>query len=482
MDSLFADTLFADVANITTTFGERSLTPLTPAPHINTPLAEHLRPRQLAEVAGQEHLLGEGKPLHRLLQAAHHSTEQVARSTMPSLMLWGPPGTGKTTLALLLAAQMGAYTVRLSAVEAGVKEVRQVLAEAETRRKRGHRTVLFLDEIHRFNKAQQDALLHAVERGVITLIGATTENPSFEVNAALLSRCQVYRLQALTDEHLTAVAERALAALSTQYGVPIRCPDLPILLRLCGGDARTMLNALELAVTLAPKSADSPSSPASPPSPPELPTIVLTAELLETAVQQKTPQYDKQGEGHYDTISAFIKSLRGSDPDAAMFWLAKMLEAGEDARFIARRMLIFASEDVGNADPQALLVALTVFQAVDVIGLPEARINLAQGVAYLASCAKSNASYRAIEQALADVRGGADTTVPLHLRNAPTAYMKREGYGSGYLYPHDSEGNYVEQEYFPAATTPRTYYRPGGFGKEQEFSERLKRYRPERYE
>jgi len=325
--------------------------------------------------------------------------------------------------------------------------------------------LLFIDEIHRFNKSQQDALLNAVEKGIITLIGATTENPSFEVNSALLSRCQIYNLQLLNDDNLRKIIDKSLLTdiYLKELGVEIK--DIEFLINYAAGDARTALNALELAVNLFPNEKK----------------IVLTKTDFEKALQKKALLYDKAGESHYDTISAFIKSLRGSDPDAAMLWLAKMLDAGEDPKFIARRMVIFASEDIGNADPFAITLAVSVFQAVQIIGMPECRINLAQGVTYLASCAKSNSSYLAIDAALADVRSGINLTVPLHLRNAPTQYMKSEGYGENYKYPHDFENHFVEENYFPAKMKPKTYYQPTAFGKEKIFLERLKHFWKNRY-
>lgn len=434
------------------------------AVHAFTPLAERMRPRTFEQVLGQEHLLGEGAPLR--VFATH--------GVFPSMILWGAPGIGKTTLALIIAESADAHFVRLSAVEAGVKDVREVLAAAQTRMKRGKGTLVFIDEIHRFNKNQQDALLHAVEQGIITLIGATTENPSFEVNPALLSRCRVYTLRSLDEAHTRILIERALKRLSEESGRTIVEAEpamlAPLLFRLTGGDARGILNALESACNmLSAPTAENTSAP-----------LFLSRASIEAALQQKTPRYDKKGEGHYDAISAFIKSLRGSDPDAALFWLAAMLEAGEEARFIARRMVIFASEDIGNAAPEALALAVAVFQAVDIIGMPECRINLAHGVTFLASCPKSNASYLAIEGALADVRSGAETSVPLHLRNAPTKLMKQEGYGQAYQYPHDYEGHFVSESYFPRAE--KRYYEPSTMGSEQEIKERLERLRPARYE
>ncbi|MCU0425911.1 MAG: replication-associated recombination protein A [Candidatus Kapabacteria bacterium] len=430
----------------------------------SVPLAERMRPQTFDEVLGQEHLVSKGAPIRVFAE----------KGLIPSMILWGAPGIGKTTLALIIAQSVKADFVRLSAVEAGVKDVREVLAKAEKRHQRNLATVLFIDEIHRFNKNQQDALLHAVEQGIITLIGATTENPSFEVNPALLSRCRVYTLQSLTEEHTETLVQRALRRLSEDLDKRVLLDDTetlaPLLHRLTGGDARGILNVLESAsnLVLGQSSLDASED------------IILSQTSIEAALQQKTPRYDKKGEGHYDTISAFIKSLRGSDPDAALFWLAVMLEAGEDARFIARRMVIFASEDIGNASPMALQLALAVFQAVDVIGMPECRINLAQGVTFLASCPKSNASYVAVEAALRDVRSGADTRVPLHLRNAPTKLMKQEGYGREYKYPHDFPNHFVEENYFP--DHERVFYRPTAMGKEQDLKRRLEHLRPNRYD
>lgn len=436
------------------------------SPKANThviPLAERMRPRVFDDIVGQEHLVAEGAPVRVFAE----------KGLIPSMILWGAPGIGKTTLALIIAQSVKADFVRLSAVEAGVKEVREVLAKAGKRHHYGIATVLFIDEIHRFNKNQQDALLHAVEQGIITLIGATTENPSFEVNPALLSRCRVYTLKPFTEEHTEILVKRALARLSEDLNRFVRLDDaahlIPLLYRLTGGDARGVLNVLESATNLASSQSGADTSG----------EISLTQASIEAALQQKTPRYDKKSEGHYDTISAFIKSLRGSDPDAALLWLATMLEAGEDARFIARRMVIFASEDIGNAAPEALSLALAVFQAVEIIGMPECRINLAQGVTFLASCPKSNASYRAIEEALSAVRSGADTSIPLHLRNAPTKLMKQEGYGREYKYPHDFPGHFVEESYFPNEET--VFYKPSAMGQEQVLKRYLEQLRPERY-
>jgi putative ATPase len=374
---------------------------------------------------------------------------------------------GKTTFALLIAEQADYNFIRISAVESGVKEVRQIINTATAQLSRGKRTLLFIDEIHRFNKSQQDALLHAVEKGIITLVGATTENPSFEVNSALLSRCQVYRLHTLSDDDIKLLIERALSKDEILSKSQIIIDDWDFLLNVSAGDARTALNAIELSIKFAKKSEDN--------------SVHISRKILEKALQQKTAQYDKKGESHYDTISAFIKSMRGSDPDASLFWLAKMLDAGEDPRFIARRMVIFASEDIGNADPFALTHAIAVFHAVELIGMPECRINLAHGVTYLASAAKSNASYMGIESAIGAIRNGADITVPLHLRNAPTKLMKQEGYGESYQYPHSFDNHFVSDNYFPDGTKPTAYYKPGDYGKEKVFKERLEQYWKDRY-
>lgn len=420
---------------------------------INTPLADRIRPQSYEDVVGQKHLLGENKPLRKFFE----------QKRFPSMILWGPPGVGKTTLATIIA-QSGEYQFhRLSAVESGVKEVRAVLSTAEKARMSGERTLLFIDEIHRFNKSQQDALLHAVEKGIVTLVGATTENPSFEVNSALLSRCQIYKLSELNFDdineliELTLKKDKVLAELNVQISPEVR----EYIYQLSGGDARSVLNAIDVVVNIHYNEAKENNS------------LEINEAMLEVALQQKTARYDKKGEAHYDTISAFIKSLRGSDPDAAMFWLAKMLEAGEDPKFIARRMVIFASEDVGNADPLALVVAVNVFRAVEVIGIPEAAINLAQGVTYLASAPKSNASYMALNIAKAEIASGVDTTVPLHLRNAPTSYMKKEGYGKNYKYPHNYPQHFVSENYFPESVSERCYYEPTELGREKAIREKL---------
>ena len=421
------------------------------------PLAERVRPRTLDAMAGQEHLVGKNGPLRKFLASAQ----------MPSMIFWGPPGSGKTTLAEICAASLNYRFEQLSAIDSGVKDVRKALENAEKARRAGHRSILFIDEIHRFNKSQQDTLLHAIEQGLIVLIGATTENPSFEVNGALLSRMQVYILKPLGPDEIEAVIRRALEEDSLFKGLSIEITGLDFLLQFSGGDARKALNAVEAAISLLPKDATK---------------IVLNRELLEEALQHKAPIYDKGGENHYDIISAFIKSMRGSDPDAALFWLARMIQGGEDPKFIARRMVIFASEDIGNADPYAITLAISVFQAVAMIGMPEARINLAQGVTYLASAPKSNASYQGINEAMSDATVKQDLVVPLHLRNAPTKLMKAEGYGAGYHYPHSYPGHFVAQHYFPESMEPKAYYRPGDEGRDKYIRERLSQIWRDRYQ
>ncbi len=420
------------------------------------PLAERVRPRTLDDMAGQEHLVGPNGPLRKFL----------SRGQMPSMIFWGPPGSGKTTLAEICASSLDYSFEQLSAIDSGVKEVRKALEHAEQSRRAGRRTILFIDEIHRFNKAQQDTLLHAIEQGLIVLIGATTENPSFEVNGALLSRMQVYILKPLGPDEIESVIRRALKEDPLFNELSIILEDLDFLLQFSGGDARKALNALEAAISLLPKGAAE---------------MVLNRELLERALQYKAPIYDKGGENHYDIISAFIKSMRGSDPDAALFWLARMIEGGEDPKFIARRMVIFASEDIGNADPYAITLAISVFQAVAMIGMPEARINLAQGVTYLASAPKSNASYQAVNAAMSEAKSMQDLRVPLHLRNAPTKLMKQEGYGAGYKYPHSYPAHFVAQHYFPEGMEPKAYYRPGDEGREKYIRERLGQFWNDRY-
>ncbi|NTW62725.1 MAG: replication-associated recombination protein A [Chlorobiaceae bacterium] len=413
------------------------------------PLAERMRPRTLDDIMGQDHLVGRDAPLRRFL----------AGGQFPSMIFWGPPGSGKTTLAGICASSLQFGFEKLSAIDSGVKEVRKALENAEKARRRGVRTVLFIDEIHRFNKAQQDTLLHAIEDGLVVLVGATTENPSFEVNAALLSRAQVYILNPLGDREIEAVINHALKNDKVLSTLSVVLDDPEFLVRFSAGDARKALNALEAAITLVPEC--------------DKKSVVLTREIFERALQHRAPVYDKDGEAHYDIVSAFIKSMRGSDPDAALFWLARMIEGGEDPKFIARRMVIFASEDVGNADPYALTLAISVFHAVELIGMPEARINLAQGVTYLAGSPKSNASYQAMNAALSESPSLQSLPVPMRLRNAPTKFMKNLGYGGDYRYPHDYPGHFVNESYFPEGVEPRSYYHPGDEGRERYIRERL---------
>lgn len=423
----------------------------------NAPLAERARPKNLDEFFGQEHLTGSGKPLRIMFE----------KGEFPSMIFWGPPGVGKTTLAYLIAGAGNYEFTRISAVEAGVKEVRDIISNAQKLLTRGRKTLLFIDEIHRFNKSQQDALLHAVEKGIIKLIGATTENPSFEVNSALLSRSQVYRLKELEPEHIEKVISYVLKHDIVLSKLDIEIADWDFLNRIAGGDGRSALNALELAVMFASNENND--------------KITVTSELLETAVQQKNLKYDKKGESHYDTISAFIKSMRGSDPDAAMIWLVKMLDSGEDPKFIARRMVIFASEDIGNADPRALEIAVSVFNAVNLIGMPECAINLAQGVTYLASASKSNSSYFALKNAQSELSNHDNAGVPLHLRNAPTKLMKAEGYAKDYKYPHSFPGHFINENYFPISWEQSVLYKPSNEGEEQSIRMRLKNLWSKRY-
>jgi putative ATPase len=413
------------------------------------PLAERMRPRELSELVGQEHLIGPGKLL----------SEMAAAKTLPSIILWGPPGSGKTTLANLLAAQSGGYFQSLSAVLTGVAELRDAIELARRELAAGGRaTVLFVDEIHRWNKAQQDALLPHVESGLITLIGATTENPSFELIAPLLSRTKVLVLNPLSEEALARVVERALADRERGLGglnLTLESHALRELVELAQGDARKALNTLELAAGLARQASQ---------------TVIEQLQVRE-ANQHKGLRYDRAGEEHYNLISAFIKSMRGSDPDAALYWMARMLEGGEEPLFLARRMVIFASEDVGNADPRALSVALAIKEAVDFVGLPEAAITLAQGVTYLATAPKSNASYRALGAARADVKSQGALPVPMALRNAPTVLMRELGYGADYRYPHDYEGGVTAQDYMPEELRGRHYYEPSERGYEARIRE-----------
>jgi putative ATPase len=426
------------------------------------PLAARMRPRNLAEFVGQEHLVGERGPLRR----------SIARGHLASLLLWGPPGTGKTSLARLLAAEIGAHFSTMSAVLAGVAEVRATIAEAQERLSlNGTRTVLFLDEIHRFNKAQQDALLPHVEDGTVTLIGATTENPYFEVNSALLSRMRVWRLEPLSDEDVATVVRRALddeerglaGSLGPQGGVALDQEAFDHLVNLAGGDARSALNVLESAVALAEAEGIRDTEG----------RIAPHLAEIETAAQQRVLAYDRAGDGHYDTVSAFIKSLRGNDPDAALYWLATMIAAGEDPKFIARRLIISASEDVGNADPRALQVAVAAAGALDWVGLPEAQYALAQATTYIATAPKSNRAGLAYWAAASDVEAHGSLQVPLHLRMAPHGRMKSHGFGVGYRYSHDYEGADVDQQYLPDELKERRYYLPTDQGYEATLSARM---------
>ncbi|HEX6181537.1 MAG TPA: replication-associated recombination protein A, partial [Chitinophagaceae bacterium] len=387
------------------------------------PLAERMRPTTLEELVGQDHLTGSGSILRTAIE----------QGKLPSMILWGAPGTGKTTIANIIAHTLQVPFFTLSAMSAGVKDVREVIEQARSTEK----AILFIDEIHRFNKGQQDALLGAVEKGIITLIGATTENPSFEVNSALLSRCQVYVLKPLTKDDLGRLLKNALEKDEVLKQKKVELRETEAMINISGGDARKLLNLLELVVDALSGQQKNDA------------TIVVTDEMVMSIAQKRITLYDKSGEQHYDIISAFIKSIRGSDPNAAVYWLARMVEGGEDVKFIARRMVILASEDIGNANPTALVMANACFEAVNKIGYPESRIILSQCATYLAASPKSNASYEAIEGALAAVREHGDLPVPLHIRNAPTKLMKNMDYGKGYKYSHSFDKNFAEQEYLP---------------------------------
>ena len=413
-----------------------------------TPLAERLRPETLNDLVGQEHLTGKGSILRTAIE----------QEKIPSMILWGPPGVGKTTIANIIAHTLDAPFYTLSAISAGVKEVREIIEAAKTKEK----AILFIDEIHRFNKGQQDALLGAVEKGIITLIGATTENPSFEVNSALLSRCQVYVLKPLNENDLIKLLHEAIEKDIFLKEKKIELKETEALLNISGGDARKLYNLLELVSSQLLESSELSKS------------LIITDELVMKVAQQKIALYDKKGEQHYDIISAFIKSMRGSDPNAAVYWLARMIEGGEDVKFIARRMVIFASEDVGNANPNALLLANATFEAVNKIGYPESRIILSQCATYLASSQKSNASYMAIGEALNAVKQHGDLPVPLHIRNAPTKLMKDLNYGKDYKYSHSGEGNFIEQEYLPDKIAGTKFYDPGENARENELRKYLK--------
>ena len=418
------------------------------------PLAERMRPQTFDEFVGQEHILGPERVLRRAMAA----------DRLPSFILWGPPGSGKTTLARLVATVTEAHFEPVSAVTSGVADLRRIVGEAKDRQGMyQRRTILFVDEIHRFNKAQQDVILPHVEDGTVTFIGATTENPSFEVNAPLLSRCRVFTLQALTEEQVAGIVGRALTGRERGLGrleVSLDAEALNHLVNIANGDARVALNALETAA-FAVHSGDTENRR-------------ISVEVISDALQRRSPLYDKAGEGHYDTISAFIKSVRGSSPDGALYWLARMLDAGEDPLFIARRLVILAAEDIGLAEPQALPVAVAAQQAVHFLGLPEARIPLAEATVYLATSPKSNTAYMALERALEDVRKKPNDPVPLHLRNAVTGMMRAMDYGKDYRYAHNYPGHFVEQEYLPASLQDARYYYPATEGKEREIEERLR--------
>lgn len=415
---------------------------------MNKPLAERLRPRTLEEYIGQSHLVGDSSVFRQAMQAG----------VLPSLILWGPPGVGKTTLAQIIADQLKREIYTLSAINSGVKDVREVIEKAKGRGLFGTESpVLFIDEIHRFSKSQQDSLLGAVETGVITLIGATTENPSFEVIPALLSRCQVYTLNHFTKEDLLALVNRAISQDEMLSRKQIEIKEYDALLRLSGGDARKLLNVFELIVNATGES-----------------NVIVDDALVSKHAKQVITSYDKGGEQHYDIASALIKSIRGSDPNAAVYWLARMIDGGEDVKFIARRLLIAASEDIGNANPTALIMANNCFQAVSTIGMPESRIILSQCATYLASSPKSNASYMAINKAQQEVKQSGALSVPLHLRNAPTKLMKDLNYGKDYKYAHDYEGGFINQEFLPEEITGTTYFEPGNNAREASMREFLK--------
>ena len=423
---------------------------------VDAPLADRMRPRSFDEFVGQEHIVGADRVLRRAIEA----------DRMPSFILWGPPGSGKTTLARLVAGVTQASFQGVSAVTAGVADLRRIVSEARERQGMyQERTILFVDEIHRFSKSQQDVILPHVEDGTVTFIGATTENPSFEVIAPLLSRCRVFALQTLTPEQVESIVRRALADDERGLGdlkVQLEEPALEHLVNIANGDARVALNALETAAYA--RAGDGQLGP----------TIDL--ETISDALQRRSPLYDKAGEGHYDTISAFIKSVRGSSPDGALYWLARMIEAGEDPLFIARRLVILAAEDIGLAQPEALSIAVAAQQAVHFLGMPEGRIPLAEATVYLATAPKSNAAYMALEQALEDVRKQSNEPVPLHLRNAVTGLMRSMGYGKGYRYSHDYPEHFVEQDFLPPSLKDRRYYQPTEEGSEKEINDRLKKW------
>jgi len=416
-----------------------------------TPLAERIRPQTLDELVGQQHLAGKGSILRTAIEQGH----------IPSMILWGPPGTGKTTIANIIAHMLDLPFFTLSAISSGVKDVREVIEKAKSK----NNCILFIDEIHRFNKGQQDALLGAVEKGIITLIGATTENPSFEVISALLSRCQVYVLKPLNEQDLVQLLQTAIKKDEILRQTKIEIKETAALIKISGGDARKLLNLLELVVETSPTDN----------------SLVITDDLVMDIAQKKIALYDKSGEQHYDIISAFIKSIRGSDPNAAVYWLARMIEGGEDVKFIARRLVILASEDIGNANPTALVMANATFEAVNKIGYPESGLILSQCAIYLASSAKSNSATTAIGEAMAAVKEHGDLPVPLHIRNAPTALMKNLGYGKNYEYSHSYEHNFSPQEYLPGKIAGAKFYEPGRNAREEELRKFLKSLWKDKY-
>ncbi len=421
----------------------------------DVPLAFRLRPRNFDEFVGQEHLIGEGRVLRKCIEM----------DQLPSLILWGPPGSGKTSLAYVIANMTKSHFSPVSAVNAGVADLRQIIKEAKQRRNWGQRTILFIDEIHRFNKAQQDAILPFVEKGTITLIGATTENPSFEVISPLLSRCRVFTLKPLSDKEIELIIKRALEDEErglAKLKVKLKDEALEYLILMSNGDARIALNALEMAAWATP--------------PDETGQRCLTLPIIEEALQSRTFLYDKAGDQHYDLISALHKSLRGSAPDAALYWLGRMLEAGEDPLYIARRLIRFACEDIGMADPQALVIAVAAQQAVHFVGMPEGNLALAEAVVYLATAPKSNSIYEAYSQVQQDIEKGRNDPVPLHLRNPVTPLMRGFGYGKDYKYPHDYPGHFVAQEYLPKSLAGKRYYLPSDQGYEKEIQVRLQNW------
>lgn len=421
------------------------------------PLAERVRPRNLDRYIGQEHIIGKGSALRR----------SIEQNLLPSIILWGPPGVGKTTLAQIISQELKRPFYALSAINSGVKDVREVIEKASQDGGffRQEKPVLFIDEIHRFSKSQQDSLLNAVERGIVTLVGATTENPSFEVIPALLSRCQVVVLRHLTKDNLIDLLNNAIQYDEILKSKRIVLKETEALLRISGGDGRKLLNALEIVVNSINEN-----------------EIVVTDELVKQFIQQNLALYDKSGEQHYDIISAFIKSIRGSDPNGAVYWLARMIDGGEDPSFIARRLLILASEDIGNANPTALVIANNCFQAVNVIGYPESRIILSQAATYLACSPKSNASYMAINEAQQAVKQHGDLPVPLHLRNAPTKLMKELGYGDEYKYAHDYANHFTEQEFLPSEISGTAFYKPSEYSRERDLREFLKQRWAKKYD